>query len=290
MSYTEFLNRKKINSPTIIDTRMKMGDASSFTWRTKMATNTVSNPSDHVINNTNDPSVTPNFYSKKPGSTSAKFGGKVMDASMYTLGLGSTSIGRDNFTGGKIIKGGGSGNACLTRPPASQIVNQSGNADNSKLALNMIHINTVTCPFTPLTKSYFVDTIPEIKTHKVGVSAVSGSSKGVQLPISCKDTNTNGPSMNTDGSLVSKDEKTLNLYSKGPTKTDFVTGVLGPQVSSNGSGARAPKVGGALSRPKYSEKHHGRAWGPKPYPSAFVPPTGAPAQLKINSPLHYPVA
>jgi hypothetical protein len=70
---------------------------------------------------------------------------------------------------------------------------------------------------------------------------------------------------------------------------DFVTAITGPQVSLNGAYGRAPKVGDALRKIPYVERHHGRAWGPRPYPSARVPPSGAPAQLKINDANHYKI-
>jgi hypothetical protein len=293
MSYAEFLNRKKINSPDILDTRMKFSDASSYIWRARLAASSISRPTDHVITNVSDPSIVPNLTSKKPTVYAGTgYGGRVGDASSYTATLGATAIGRDSFGPTKIMRGAFSGTN-LTTPPASQVVNGNGNADGKTTGLNMGY--TETCAvFTPQTKSYFVDTIPVLATNKIGVSAVSGSSKGVQLPITCSTTSTTGAAMNADGSLATKDEKPLNIHSLGPKKTDFLTAITGPQVSRNGAGVRAPKVGGALDRPKYVEKHHGRAWGPRPYPNnglnKFVPPTGAPAQLKINSPQHYHVA
>ena len=289
MSYAEFLNRKKINSPNILDTRMKFPDASSYIWRARLAAGGISRPTDHVITNVFDPSVVPTRNSKIPTVYAGTgYGGRVRDASSYTATLGATAIGRDSFGPTKIMRGAFSGTN-LTTSPASQVVNSNGNADGKTTGLNMGY--TETCAiFTPQTKSYFVDTIPVLATRKVGVSAVSGSRKGVQLPILCSTTSTAGAPMNADGSLASKDEKTSNTHPVGPKKTDFLTAITGPQVSRNGAGVRAPKVGGALDRPRYVEKHHGRAWGPKQYPSPFVPPTGAPAQLKINSPQHYHVA
>jgi hypothetical protein len=35
MSYTEYLRRSQINTPKVIDTQMRLPDASSFTWRVK---------------------------------------------------------------------------------------------------------------------------------------------------------------------------------------------------------------------------------------------------------------
>jgi hypothetical protein len=291
MSYSEFLNRKKINSPNVIDNRMQFSDASSYIWRKRLSAASVRRPTDHVITNVNDPAVVPNFNSKIPlVYTGTGFGGKVMDASDYIATLGATPIGRDSFGPVKTVLGP-TNNVCLAAPPASQVVSEYGNTDRKTSGLNMGYTDTCAV-FTPQTKSYFVDTIPAIKTGKVGVIAKSGASKGNQntLPSVCTTTNTSGAPMNPDGTLMGKDDKSPNLHPVGPKKTDFLTAITGPQVSANGARGRAPKVGAALERPKYGERHHGRAWGPRPYPAAFNPPTGAPAQLKINSPQHYHVA
>jgi hypothetical protein len=260
-----------------------------------MAAASVYRPTDHVITNVNDPSVVPNFHSKKPVVYKGTGFGRVPDASDYILSQSATSLGADVFSQAKIVLGG---NTCLASPPASQVVGQSGNSDGKTNGLNLGYIgscpsgkftpgrNMATPVFRPLTATCFVDTLPAIQNNLIGVqSKASFSGKpntqsGSQNPIICKTTN-------TSGNWQPKHEVKTNLHSLGPIKTDFLTGVLGPQVSQNGSNGRAPKVGSALSKPKYVEKHHGRAWGPKPFPSAFVPPTGAPAQLKINSPMHY---
>ena len=289
MSYSEFLNRKKINSPNIVDNRMQFDDASSYIWRKRLAVASVRRPTDHVITNVNDPSVVPTLNSKNPTVYVGNgLGGKVMDASDYIATLGATPIGHDTFGPVKTVLGASQGQF-FTFAPASQVVTKYGNADGKNSGLNMGYKDTCAA-FNPQTKSYFVDTIPLIKTHKVGVIAKSGSTKGNQNSVVCASTSTAGAPMNADGTLGSKEEKTPNLHPLGPKKIDFLTAITGPQVSANGARGRAPKVGGAIDRPKYGEKHHGRAWGPKAYPAAFNPPTGAPAQLKINSPQHYHVA
>lgn len=278
MSYTEFLNRKKASQPKVIDTQMRLPDASSFTWRTKLGASRIWRPTDHVITNSDDPSITPNFFIKKPSRSSGGVG-RVPDASDYLLSKGVTSIGHDDFTRGKLRM------QCVeVLPPPSQIVSEEGalvNVDTyTQLGLNMGYMDECCTPL--LSKSYFVDTIPAIKTHKIGVTSREQwdgktGMYGVQNTLNCVDTNTHG-------NWGPKDEKTLNLHSPPPQKLDFLTAILGPQISENGAYGRAPKVGAALRKIPYVEKHHGRAWGPRPYPSARVPPTGAPQQLKINSP------
>jgi hypothetical protein len=312
MSYSEFLNRKKINSPKVIAQTMTFGDASSFTWRRKMASATVYRPTDHVITNVSDPSVVPNFNSKKPTVYAGTgYGGKVMAASDYTLSRSAAAIGADVFSPTKLIsvtstrRGSGDETVCIAPPPASQVVNQNGNYDAISSGLNLGYV--ASCPsgyftpgveiavpaFRPLTKTHFVDTIPDLKTRKVGVqgqevfAGLPNTQSGSQNPIVCSSTN-------TSGNWEAKSATRPNLHPVGPIKTDFLTGVLGPQVSADGAGVRAPKVGAALDRNKYVEGHHGsarpRAWGPRASALPRGDQPAAPAQLKINGPQHYPVA
>jgi hypothetical protein len=231
----------------------------------------------HVINNAMDPSLTPNFYTKKLTSSSSYAGGRVKDASDYTLGLGARSIGQDVF-GGKIYQNMPGVSCQLASPPASQVVNQYGNTEGDTSGLNMGYVSTCTPEFQPQSKSYFVDTIPDIKLHKIGISSDVGPTKGSQLPITpCTDTNTHGvPKGQT------KDEVSLNLHPAGPIKQDFLTAVSGPQISANGNYGRAPKVGGALRKIPYSERHHGLASQPDPHYQGFHPPNQAPPQLLLN--------
>ena len=144
MSYSEFLNRKKINTPKVIATNMSLGDASSFTWRKKMAASSIYRPTDHVITNVGDPNITPNMYSKKPSVYAGTgYGGKVPAASDYTLNQSARALGKDVFSNTKLIIGGGSGHKCLAAPPASQVVSQSGNSDNIHRGLNLGYIKVL---------------------------------------------------------------------------------------------------------------------------------------------------
>jgi hypothetical protein len=308
MSYSEFLNRKKINAPKVVATNMALGDASAFTWRRKMAAASVYRPTDHVITNVSDPNVVPDLHTKKPKVYKGTGqGGSVPDASDYTLSRSATALGKDNYSSKKLILGGGSGNVCLASPPASQVINQSGNSDGNSNGLNLGYI--ASCPagnftpgkalntpvYRPLTKSYFVETIPAIQTDKVGIQGqdafkgLPNTQSGSQNPLNCKTTSTTGV---PKGQI--KAEVPHNLNSVGFQKVDFRTGPMGPQVSANGARGRAPKVGAATPNNKYVEKHHGlarpRAWGPRAFILAHGPQPAAPAQLKINSPMHYKVA
>jgi hypothetical protein len=137
MSYTDYLKRKALNTPKVIDTQMRMSDASSFTWRTKMLATQVNRRTDHVINNTQDLGIAPRLFSPQvmcyPGSGS---GGKVQDASSFTQSRSATATGRDTFKASngtrriQTIPVNADGR-CVALAPASQVVSERGNADNS---------------------------------------------------------------------------------------------------------------------------------------------------------------
>jgi len=275
------MRRLKANSPQVIDIQMRMPDASSYTWRKKMEASSVFQPTNHVINNVFDPGHSPVLRSRAAQSFKGTgFGGRVQDASTYTMGVSATAVGRDNFTGPRIqtvtVRPDGT---CLSTPPASQVVSEEGNFDGSTSGLNMGYKQTC-AEFNPLTKSYFVDTIPEIKTRKIGHGAVPvRNSIGVdygQNEINCVTTSTSG----ADGV---KDNIPVNLHSTRPAKTPFMNSISGPQVGGgNYPGQRAPKVGGALSKiPEVSGSHGFAGYSPH-VPTPFVPPNYAPAHLKIN--------
>jgi hypothetical protein len=276
MSYADYLRTKQINQPKVIDKKMHIGDASTYIWRTKLAASTVRRPTDHVITNESDPFLVTTGANKPTVYKGTGQGGKVQDASLYTLSLGAKSIGQDKFSVTKQIISGGTGTNCLASPAPSLIINPNGNYDGKKTGLNM-GATLVKCPavFNPLTKSHFVDTIPDLQTRKVDGS----------LPVGCTSTT-------TTGNWSNKSEVAPNLHPKGPPKTDFRTAVMGPQVSPDGRYGRAPKVGGPVESYYLptSPEHHGLAKGPDPVPTKFKPTTGAPAQKKINGPQHYPVA
>jgi hypothetical protein len=276
MSYADYLRTKQINQPKIIDKRMQMGDASTYIWRAKLAASTVRRPTDHVLIDRNDPFLVATGANKPMVYKGTGQGGRVQDASLYTLSLGARSIGRDTFSVTKQIVGGGAGNTCLASPAPSLIINENGNTDGKKIGLNM-GATLVKCPavFNPLTKSHFVDTIPELQTNKVDGS----------LPPGCTSTT-------TKGNWNPKAEVSSNLHSLRPPKTDFRTAVMGPQVSPDGSFGRAPKVGGPVESYylPITPGHHGSAKIPDRVPGKFKPTTGAPAQKKIDGPQHYPVA
>ena len=325
MSYTDYLNRMKINSPVLIDARMRMPDASSFTWRTKLAATQINRRTDHAINNSQDTPAPRLFSPQVMGFQGSGFGGRVQDASSFTLAQSARSLGNDVFSGpsGRHRSSTNAIAGCLASTPASQVVSEFGNADGDVLGLNMGYmrqrrgslvidnVGLCTSEFHPLTKSQFVDTIPDLKTHKIGVRprypADGRRRPFVQNPISCVTTNTSGDVKGeiADANGINlptlKDIVPFNSYSALPNNSvgtganlvhgAFVTGIQGPQVGgSQFPNGRADKAGGISVVQKGVITHRG--WGGRtrmPYPYPRVPPRGAPAQKKINDPNHYKV-
>jgi len=340
MSYTDYLKRMMINSPKVIDTQMRMPDASSYTWRKKLQSTQINRRTDHVINNSQDTPAPRLFSPAVRGYPGSGFGGKVQDASSFTLSQGANAIERDTFRAGdgtrrvQTVTVNTQGE-CLTRTPASQVVSELGNGEyksyttieNSPLAgLNMGYmrqrsrsaelagqVGQCTSEFHPLTKSYFVDTIPDVKFHKSGTAPqpvetqTVGGRQNVQNSIICPTTNTSGvgkvdimdatgiglqyPKAHTPFNSYSAPPN--NAHGSGPNRVHraFVTSPTGPQVGGQTrGGVRADKVGGVSVVQKGVITHRG--WGGQtrmPYPYPRVPPTGAPAQKKINDPNHYKV-
>jgi hypothetical protein len=192
MSMSDYLRRKQINAPVIIDTQMRNPDVSSNIWRTKLAVSVVNGVGNHALNEVFNPSKTATSakISQVQSFRSSGFGGRNQDVSTYVLTKSATAIGGDNFTGGKIQSStsGASGGAliagryCLTTTPASQVVSERGNAETQGLTgirqglgLNMAYmrqqrsgvtidnIGMCNTRFTPQVESQFVDYLPSIK-------------------------------------------------------------------------------------------------------------------------------
>jgi len=303
------MKRAAINRPIVIDRQMRLPDASAYTNRVRLAATYVDRRTDHVINNSQDLGIAPRLFSPSVMSYAGSgFGGRNQDASSWTQSCGARAIGNDNFfaadgTRKQVTNPAINGTVnCLTRPPASQVVSEFGNADGSDVGLNMGYVTNCTPAFHPQAKSYFVDTIPDLKTHKIGSAPqpvgtqTNGGRQVVQNAISCRTTNTSGVAINQKKHVQpfnSYSERPNNSIGSGPNLVhrSFITSPTGPQTGGgNTPGSRAPVVGGVSVKPTGSITHRG--WGGlsrNPYPHPRVPPTGAPAQLKINDPNHYKV-
>jgi len=217
---SDYLRRKKINAPVIIDTQMRNPDVSSSIWRTKLAVSSVNGVGKHALNEVFDPSKTGTSarISQVQSFKSSGFGGRNQDVSTYVQTTSSNSIGRDVFggrlqsvtTGGALI----AGTRCLTTTPASQVVGEQGNAETPVISsnkdiplpgLNMAYmrqrrsdgsvidnIGMCNTRFTPQVQSQFVDYLPDIKRGLGAQSRedwsgerISGTHFGSQKPFVC---------------------------------------------------------------------------------------------------------
>jgi hypothetical protein len=261
MSYSDYLRTKQINTPRIIDSRQRLGDASAHTWRTKLGATHIFRPTDHVLTNNSDPFIQAPSTKKQPLSiTGTGFGGRVQDASTFTLYRGAKSIRNDTFPRNIIIDRG----CNAATPAASIVVNINGNFDGQTIGLNQGYQSS--CCNEPLTKTCFVERLPQLK--RIGTAPRTASNPFTQNPL-----DSGCDSVYTKGNWEAKDVKSP-LHSPRPIKTDFRTSISGPQVSPDGSSGRAPKVGALIARSKYIEKHHGSSNNAQiVYPKPFNPDT-----------------
>jgi hypothetical protein len=276
MSYADFLRTQQINRPRIIDRRMALGDASTFIERTKLGASLIQGSTNHVINNQNNPFIPNPSTSKIPTKYSGSgAGGRVQDASMFTLTRGAAAVAADTFVPAKIVQ-----EYCNRATPApSVIINAFGNADEQKVGLNQGY--QAPCPlFQPQGNTQLVVRNPAL--DRLGVQSreswngAPGSSYGSQNPISTTCTTTM-TTANHDVKLIPHG----NLNSR-PVRPDFRTAVSGPQISQDGSLGRPGKVGGLVARTRYIEKHAGN-------PNIGHPSKLSLAEVTSNKPESYPI-
>ena len=102
MSYADYLRTRQLNQAVIFDRRERLGEASNYIQRTKLGASWIQGSTNHVINNQNNPFVPNPSTSKMPvkyGGSGA--GGRVQDASMFTLTRGARAIRLDYFSSTK---------------------------------------------------------------------------------------------------------------------------------------------------------------------------------------------
>jgi hypothetical protein len=233
MSYADYLRTRQLNQAVIFDRRMALGDASTYTERTKLGASSIRRPTDHVINNQSDPflplAINENKANRKmpisyPGSGA---GGRVQDASLYTLTLGARSIGADFFSSIKTVQRVSIPCAIRASPAPSVIVNAGGNFDGRTVGLNQGY--QTPCPlFQPQGNTQLVVRNPAL--DRLGVQSreswngAPGSSYGSQNPLSTTCTTTM-----TDANHLVKLIPHGNRNSR-PIRADFRTAISGPQV------------------------------------------------------------
>jgi len=253
---------------------MALGDASTFIERTKLGASWIQGSTNHVINNQNNPFIPNPSTSKIPTKYSGSgAGGRVQDASMFTLTRGAAAVAADTFVPAKIVQ-----EYCNRRatPAPSLVINESGNIDGQTVGLNQGY-QALPCPlFQPQGNTQLVVRNPALDRLGVQSRESWNGAPGSQNPISTTCTTTM-TTANHDVKLIPHG----NLNSR-PVRPDFRTAVSGPQISQDGSLGRPGKVGGLVARTRYIEKHAGN-------PNIGHPSKLSLAEVTSNKPESYPI-
>jgi hypothetical protein len=238
MSYADYLRTRQLNQVVIIDRRQRLGEASNYIQRTKLGASWIQGSTNHVINNQSDPFLpTAIRIDQANRKMPIKFagsgaGGRVQDASLYTLTRGAAAVKADLFSSTKIVQRESIPPCIRATPAPSVIVNAGGNFDGQKVGLNQGYQAPCTL-FQPQGNTQLVVRNPAL--DRLGVQSreswngAPGSSYGSQNPISTTCTTTM-TTANHDVKLIPHG----NLNSR-PVRPDFRTAVSGPQISQDGS-------------------------------------------------------
>jgi hypothetical protein len=279
MSYADYLRTQQINRPRIIDRRLALGDASTYTERTKLGASWIRRPTDHVINNQSDPflptAVRVDQANRKmpisyPGTGA---GGRVQDASLFTLTRGARAVGADIFSSTKTVQRESIPPCSRATPAPSVIVNASGNFDRRTVGLNQGYQKPCRL-FQPQGNTQLVVRNPALDRLGVQSREAQNVVRGAQNTFNCTST-------------LTQADHAVKLIPHGnrnsrPVRADFRTAISGPQVSQDGRFGRPGKLGGALRRIPYIEKHHGNPNIDHPQQLSF-------AEVTTNKPESYPI-
>lgn len=272
MSYTEFLRRKAAAAPKIIDTTIR-SDASTITMRRRLQANRefFTSTRQGVITNVSDPSGTGTTSVLKAATVTTKeSGGRIPDASIFTAFVGGSAIGND----------GG-----IFQTPQRYVANSNDAGSISACV-------TIAAPVAPKNASQITlekqnciqpSTEPHIQSELSGPLFVDNTIRLKHLTSCCVKNNDIAQAIHTHPANVPH-----NDYQARPLK-----GNGGIPVFTVSSPDDARKVGDFNPRKiPYVEKKHGNDLNvnPRRVPTKYQIPAGAPAQLKINDPNHYPVA
>jgi len=289
MSYADYLRTRELNKAVIFDRRERLGEASNYIQRTKLGASQIQGSTDHVINNQNNPFVPNPSTKKKPtkyGGSGA--GGRVQDASLFTLTRGARAIREDIFSSTKTVQRVSTPPCTRATPAPSLVVANGRNFDGLKggdfNGTDFGGLNTgyqTPCSlFRPQGNTQLVVRNPIL--DRIGVQSreawngALGTNYGTQNPLS--------PNCTTTLTTANHEVKLIrhgNLNSR-PLKADFRTAVMGPQTSANGAYGRPGKLGGALRRIPYIESHHGN-------PNVDHPLKLSYAEVTYNKPETYPI-
>ena len=264
MSYTEYLRRKDAESTKILSTRENT-DASTHTWKLKMASSTVFFPDGSGIGVMNRPQDLKDDTLKKVVSYQKHAPGRTPDASLFsqcTAGAAlSASLRPENAKPQPFIVIPPS---CCTIVPTVPALSGS---DFIRQGLACQVANGQPHDSSTVTPPVFVD-----NTVRLSVGILPGG------------TGCCWPSANHSV----KDKSAYPIVPSRPSQAGGQYALIGPSTTSPDD---ARKVGAALRKIPYVEKHHGNDLGvnPKrPFVRYQIPP-GTPAHLKINDPPHFPL-
>jgi hypothetical protein len=289
MSYADFLRTRQLNQVVVIDRRERLGDASNYIQRTKLGASWIQGSTDHVINNSSNPFVPNPSTSKEPVKFAGSgAGGRVQDASLFTLTRGARAVGADLFSSTKTVQRE-STPPCIRATPAPSLVVANGlNFDRLKGGdfngtdfggINSGYAEPCSL-FDPLRASQLVVRNPALDrlgvTSRESWNGAPGTHYGSQNPLSTICTSTL-----TEANHETKVIPHGNRNSR-PVRSDFRTAISGPQVSQNGSFGRPGKLGGALRRIPYIESHHGN-------PNIDHPSKFTLEDVTTNKPESYPI-
>lgn len=294
MSYTEYLRRKADASPKIIDYQPKKVDASQFITQKRLAASTVfylSSKRGAITQSFDDNYAMPNG-SKMPVKT-VKTTGAVPDASDFIAYIGGNAVDEKLAEGSRTTKYVLPANlpttlcndSFINGPAAPKSAGDWTRSQAPCVNGREPHVQSELGP------ALFVDNTNTIKNYNLPQNMTT-----YQISQDCLQC---GNNKTVGGKTCAFCIGANHTHPADvPHNTEWIPrpkhGMGGIPVSTVPSPSDARKVGNYdyKDRQKYVEKHHGNDLNvnPRLVPGKFVPTNGAPAQLKINDPRHYPVA
>lgn len=263
MSYTEYLRRKDAAAIKIVDTRENT-DASTHTWKVKMASSTVFFPDGSSIGVTNRPQDLKDDKLKQVVSYRKATGSSNVDASQFSQCLAGRAL------AASLRSENAKPSTSVTVTPCcvdiTPTVPALSGSDYIRERTACQVANGQPHNLSTLTPPVFVD-----NTIRLSAGIV--------------------PCATTDSHIIHevKEKKSFPLEPPRPSQAGGQYALI-PAPTTSPDDAR--KVGAALRNIPYVEKHHGNDLGvnPKRPFVRYQIPAGSPAHLKINDPNHYPVA
>lgn len=264
MSYTEYLRRKDAAAIKIVNTRENT-DASTHTWKVKMASSTVFFPDGSSIGVMNRPQDLKDDALKKVVSYRKASGGPTPDASMFSQCTAGRAL------AASLTSANAKANPTITVGPCYTIAAPVPYLSSSDFTRNRSACqvaNGQEHDAATVTPPVFVD-----DTIRLSVGILPGGTGCCWPP-------------------ANHSIKEQKAYPTEPNRPSQAGGQYALIPASTTSPDDARKVGAALRNIPYVEKHHGNDLGvnPKRPFVRYQIPAGSPAHLKINEPTHYPVA